>query len=182
MLRVKTVFSGMSGAPWLNTLYFDDATLGAQDCVDAVATFWSAVDGLMDSEVDWDIDQDVEIVDEASGNVLSIVQTTGGTGSGSLAAEALPIASQALIRWRTGVYVGGREIRGRTFVPGLTEQANDNGKLAAASQTLIQTAATALINDPDCDLAIYSRVNANAAPVVSANVWGEFAVMRSRRD
>jgi len=182
MYRVRTVFTGMQGAPWLNTLFFDDQAGTAAQAVTAVGTFWSSVDGLIDSEVDWTTLADVETVASATGQVTGVTQTTPATGSGALAAEALPIATQGLVRWRTGIFAGGREIKGRTFIPGLTETANDNGKPTSAVVTAVNAAAAALISDANSALVIYTRANSAEATVISGSCWTEFAVLRSRRD
>lgn len=172
----------MQGAPWVSTMYFDDGTPSAQDCVDAVGAFWGAVDALIDNEVDWSTQADVENVDPVTGNVLAVVATTPVTGTGAMNASALPFASQGLVRWRTGVYIGGREIRGRTFIPGLTATASDNGRPLAANQATINAAAAGLIADANCDLGIWSRANGQIQVVTSGTMWTEFAVLRSRRD
>lgn len=182
MYRVRTEFNGLVGAPWISTMYFSDGGGSAAQAVAAVGTFWGSVDNVMDSEVDWRTLPDVETVDEATGNVTAVTQVTPVTGSGSLAAEALPIATQGLIRWRTGVYVSGREIRGRTFIPGLTETANDNGAPSAAVIGVLGTAGATLVSDANSVLVIWSRKNATAPPVVTTSTWGSFAVLRSRRD
>lgn len=186
MYRVRTVFSGMQGSPWLNTLFFNEAGGTAQQAVTAVGTFWGAVDALIDSEVDWTTEPDVTLIDAVSGSPTGIVTTTPVTGTGSAVGDAVPAATQALVRWRTGAFPAGREVRGRTFVPALVEASNDNGKLLAASQTTIQTAAAALIADANSVLVVWKRPNPPAigsyANVIASSVWGDFAVLRSRRD
>lgn len=180
--RVRVEFSGMQGAPWLATHVFQEGAGSAAQAVAAVGTFWGAVDATMDNEVNWTTLTDVESFDAATGNVTAVTSVTAVTGSGALALEALPLASQGLVRWRTGVYVSGREIRGRTFIPGLADSANDNGNLAASVATTIGNAANALIADANSQLEIWSRVNGATADVTSASVWSSFAVLRSRRD
>lgn len=182
MFRVRTVFSGVTGSPWVNTAFFIEGTSSAQDCVDAVGAFWGAVDALMDSSVTWTTLADVETVDAATGQVTAVASTTPVTGTGSGGASGIPIAAQALVRWRTGVYEGGREIRGRWFIPGLGTGSNTDGVVTTASVTAIQTAAQALVNDPDTILCVWSRANNDSAAVTSASTWNQFAVLRSRRD
>lgn len=182
MYRVRTVFTGVTGSPWLSTAFFDEAGGDASDAVAAVATFWSALDTRLHVDVAWSTEPDVEIVDEVTGNITGIIGVPPTAGTGALAGELAPPATQALVRWRTGSFVGGREIRGRTFIPGLNVTAIDDGNLAAAVQVVFQDAAAALIADVASILVIWSRANGAAAPVVSASVWSQFAVMRSRRD
>jgi hypothetical protein len=180
--RVRTEFSGMQGSPWLSTMFFNQNTGTEQQCVDAVGAFWSAVDALMDNEVNWATLPDVEDVNSVTGQVVGVATTTPATGTGGTAGESLPPATQALVRWRTGVYSSGREIRGRTFIPALVEQNSDNGQVLAAAQTTINNAAAALIADANTILEIWSRVNGASPSVVSGSCWSQFAVLRSRRD
>lgn len=182
MFRVRTIFSGVTGSPWVNTAFFNDSVGTAQDCVDAVGTFWGAVDALMDSSVTWLTNADVETVDAATGQVTAVTATTPAAGSGGGGASGLPIAAQGLVRWRTGDYVGGREIRGRWFIPGLAIGSNTDGVITPASVTIMQNAATALINDADTILNVWSRAHNTARAVTSGSAWNQFAVLRSRRD
>lgn len=182
MYRVRVEFSGMQGSPWIATHYAATAAGTPAQAVAALGTFWGAIDGLMDNEVNWTTLTDVETVDAATGQVTAVTSVTPVTGTGAIAGEALPIATQGLIRWRTGEYIAGREVRGRTFIPGLTETANDNGQLSAASATTIQTAITTLLAAANFDLVVYSRAHAVEPLVDSGSVWSSFAVLRSRRD
>jgi len=188
MYRIRTVFEGFQGTPWLSTSYFDDTAGTAQQAATAVGTFWGAVDALMDNEVQWRTEPDVAQLQEGTGNLETVHSTTPVTGAGALTTLMLPVVSQALIRWRTGVIINGRELRGRTFVPGLGTASNDNGILLAASQTTLQTAAAGLIAAPNSELVIWHRPttpggsDGQTASAVSSNVWGQFATMRSRRD
>jgi len=182
MYRVRTEFRGMQGAPWLSTMFFEEGVGTAQDCIDAVGTFWGAVDAGIDSEVDWATLPDVEAVSAVTGLVTGVTTTTPATGTGASATQALPFASQGLLRWRTGVYINGREVRGRTFIPGIVVSNNDNGGVLAAYQTTVNNAAAALIATSDANLQIWTRANNNAATVTSGSMWNQFAVLRSRRD
>ena len=179
--RVRTVFTGVQGSPWLSTLYFGTSGTAA-DAVTAVGVFWSAVDGLMASTVNWTTEADVEEIG-VGGDLISVDQTTPAAGSGSATASTLlPPATQGLIRWRTGAVFGNRELKGRTFIPGLTEGDSTDGLLTSASRTTIQNAASALIADVNSALIVWSRRYAQQILVATATVPEQFAVLRSRRD
>jgi len=181
--RVTTSISGFSGGPYLSQMHFSEA-LGAlaQDAADAVKVFWAAVDNLMANDLTWTVPGEVEQFDPANGNLTGIVAVTGGTGTGADATSYLPPANQMLIRWRTGTFVGGREIRGRTFIPGVTEAGTADGVLEASWQSTLLSAANALIADTDSELQIWSPTQGATADVASASVWNQLAVLRSRRD
>lgn len=178
--RVRTEFTGIQGSPWLSTMYF--GTVGsAADAVAAVGTFWTAVQGLMNNSVNWATLPEVEEIG-VDGTLIGIESTTPETGSGGSATDVLPPMTQALVRWRTGAVFGNRELRGRTFIPGLTESAAVDGNLDPTDAATIQTAAAALIADIDSALVIWSREHAQQILVATASVWSQFASLRSRRD
>lgn len=179
--RVRTTFSGMQGSPWLSTLHFEATAGTAQQAVTAAGTFWGAVDALIDSEVDWTTEPDVSTFSTA-GVLEDVTSTTPVTGTGSSVGDALPLATQALIRLRTGNIVAGRELRGRIFVPALVEASNDNGNVLAASRTTLDTAIATLIGSANADLTIWSRTHTLTAAVQTGSTWTQFAQLRSRRD
>lgn len=182
MMRVRTTLTGMQGSPWVNTLNFAEGVGTAAQLNTAVGTFWGAVDALMDSEVSWTTDAEVAQINAATGALEGLTSVTPATGNGSAVGDALPLATQAVLRWRTGQFAFGREIRGRTFIPALVEASNDNGTLLAASAATINSAAAALISDVNSTLVVWSRRADNVATVVTGSVATDFGVLRSRRD
>lgn len=183
MFRVRTVFSGTPGAPYLSTMYFSEAGGTAQQAATAVETYWGAVDGQMSNSLNWATEPDVAIVNAANGQVTAATATTPVFGTGSLADAQLPRASQGLVRWLTGIYVGGRQIRGRTFVPGLTETANTtDGLVTPATQIAIDLANSALVASSNAELQVWSKSLGQSNNTTVGTTWSEFAILRSRRD
>jgi len=148
----------------------------------AVGNFWGAVDSLMEVSVSWTTLADVESVNAANGQVTAVTGTTPATGGGVAATTGLPIATQGLVRWRTGVYANGREIRGRWFIPGLATASNNDGAPSSTMLSTVNTAASTLISDANSVLEVWSRANGSAVDVASGTCWSQFAVLRSRRD
>jgi hypothetical protein len=163
----------------MSTLYFGTASPAA-DAVSAVGTFWGTLDNLMYNQVDWATVAEVEEIG-VGGELLGLESTTPETGTGSLAGDPLPWSTQGLIRWRTGAIIAGRELRGRTFVPGAMEAASD-GNPTATFQANMQSAADALITDVNSELVIWSRTHGETRLVAVAGVWNQWSVQRSRRD
>jgi len=187
VFQVTTTFSGPAGTPWMNRLYFDSITGQlAQDAADAVGAFWGACDALIRNDVTWTTGTNVETLDEVSGALVGLNTVTASTGTGADSTTDMATVLQALVQWRTGVIVGDRELRGRTFIPGLTQNVNNGGVLTGAAQTAFAAAAAALIADADADFGIWHRpVNeANGAfhEAVTGSVPLRFSVLRSRRD
>lgn len=183
-LRVRFEFTGPTGAPWLSTMNFQGTTsTNAQDAADAVRTFWLAFQGSIVDTAKGSVLPEVLIINDLTGEPEGLFNITPGDPITFTASNTmLPRQTQLLIRWRTGVYSGGREIRGRTFVPGLTEVNNDIGVPSSGIKSTAQTAAAALIADADSSLGVYSKTHGALAVVSAASVWAEWATLRTRRD
>jgi len=180
--RVVTIFSGVQGSPWYNTLYFTTGGGTAQQAANAAGAFWGAVDNRMATTVTWSTDTEVPTVDASTGQVTAITSITPVTGTGSGAALQLPIATQGLVRLRTGAFISGRELRGRIFIPGLTENDNDNGIPNAGVLAVVNPAATTLVTGATWQLCIFSRTHLVQQSCTSASMWTSWANLRSRRD
>jgi hypothetical protein len=183
MYRVRTVITGGGGGPYLSTFYFDE--VGGGTAVNAVAdtvAFWNNLRPVVWNGLRFDTEAEVAVVAESTGHVTSVVVTPGGGNTFNDSGDPAPWATQGLIRWRTGTFIGGREVRGRTFVPGVTEASNTLGRPTPAYVTAITQAGLALIAMPNSTLVAWSKKNGDSAPTIAASGWTEFASLRSRRD
>lgn len=179
-LRVRTTWLGMLGSPYLSTMYFSGNDQTAADgAVAAVAAFWGDLQGRISNQLDWQTLPDVDDI-APGGGLQGIFNVTPATGSGGAAGDPLPTANQGLIRWRTLNFTGGRNLRGRTFIPGPTEAFNDQGPISTYISQL-QTAADNLLGS-SATLMIWSRTYNGFHEAVVGSVWNRFAVLRSRRD
>lgn len=182
MYRIKTEFTGLPGMPGLNQLYFA-ASGGAPGSAHAQAfQFWDAVSAVQNADLLFNVLAEVEHVESTNGQIVEVSQSTAASGRGTVNTEALPFATQGLIRARTGAFLGGREVRGKIFVPGLSENSSTLGQMANTTETVLQNAVDGLIGATTASWGIYSRVNGVIQPVTAASVWNQFAVLRSRRD
>jgi hypothetical protein len=119
----------------------------------------------------------------ATGSTPAALSFTGGL-------NPLPLATQALFRYATGQFIRGRKLVGHTFLPGLTEGANDTGvgPNAAAITSLntavglLGTTITSAINQ-----VVWSRPNpavpgsGEAWPVTARTTSTSWAQQRNRR-
>jgi hypothetical protein len=183
VFRVRTVFSGGQGTPYLSTFYFlPTSGKTAQMAVAATGAFWTAVKAHMANTLSFATEPEVVSIDAITGLATGSTAVTQVTGTGTSGGSPIAPATQGLVRWRTGVFTGGREIRGRTFLPGVTTGDNNAGVPIALYKTDINTAAAALIADANSDFCIWSKKHANDPLATSGVVWTQFAVLRSRRD
>lgn len=185
MLRVTVVTTSGQGSPYYANHFFGGETSGeAVAASNAVRALYGSFDNWRPASIISTVDTEVHNVDPSTGQTTEIFVVPTWTESGAHSAELLPWATQGLIRWRTGFFVNGRELRGRTFVPGLTEDFNVGGVpggtlvtgIASAINTYVTTSTAA--GDP----VVYSPTHKVAAIMTTGNFWTQWAVLRSRRD
>lgn len=181
MLRVTTEITGYAGAPYYSTMHFGGETQPEADAaVGGVFQFWEDWAAVMASGGQVNVNNDVDVVDPATGQVTAQLQvpTLAITPSGP--AEILPPTCQALVRWSTGTWIAGRQLRGRTFIPAMMETNSVAGRPNGASIPLWQAYAETLLSTTD--FGIYSPTHRVFHLGATATVWQEWASLRSRRD
>lgn len=185
MLRVRTVFTGVQGTPWYSNFYFGGNTEG-EAAAASVATdaFWGRLAPNMCTPLVWEVEQDVPTINATTDEITEnfVVAPQGGAAVNSN--PAMPLAAQALLRWRTGDYVAGRELRGRTSIPYLANAYVTDGRPSAILLSSLTAAATSLLSESAGagGFAVYSRTHHQWSLVNAGTPWTEFSVMRSRRD
>lgn len=176
--------TGWPGAPYFSTMYFGGNTSGeAPVAAAAVRAYWDGIKGFITSGGVIQVQSDVEQVDPATGFITAVYSTTS-VAVNSTGNAPLPKATQGLVRWRTGDFVSGKEIRGRTFIPALANDAQLVGVPSTTFKTTLTTAGNTLLTSASAagNLVVWSRKNGQASQVSSFSVWDQFAVLRSRRD
>lgn len=181
LYKVKTLWSGGPGGAGVSTMWFDAAGGTAAQANTAVGAFWTTVKADVYLALSFATDSIVYTVDEATGLNIAATGVTPVTGTGSAAGDPLPYATQGLVQWRTGQYINGREIRGRTFLPGMLEANNTNGVPTTAFLGRINAAAATLIADANSDFNVYALSAHNAQTAISGTTWVNWAQLRSRR-
>jgi hypothetical protein len=182
MARIRTVFTGVAGAPWYSNMYFDADAVSGGDYAAFVADFWVALQGIQHQAVDWVVQPEFAVIESTTGLIVDVGTWAGESGGGTNVVEPLPWANQAIVHWFTGVYLNGRQVRGKTFVPGLTQTSNDAGSLLPTQRATIDAAAEELINDGNGAFVVFSPTNLADIPITSASVPSLIGVLRSRRD
>lgn len=177
--QVKVNWTGYPGGPGVSTFMFEDS---ATPPLAALRTLFVAFAGQIPTVVALDIPNTGRTVD-LNGNVMGA--WTGPTQSpfaGSSPTPTYTAAAGAMIRWSTGAFIGGRELRGKTFiVPATTSTFDTNGTIAGGQITAFNNAcATFLAAAPT--FRIWSRRNAAVATPTSGLCVDKCVVLRSRRD
>ena len=181
ILRVRTVFNGVQGAPYYSNLYFDATAETGVTVTNAVTQFWQDIKAVICNDLTWEVEGDVAVIDDVTGEINDITAGTPSSSVGTDSADMAPLTTQGLIRARTGTFVGGREIRGRIFVPCPSEGSNLQGA-PTSTYTADLTGAAGALRDAAVGWVIWSRAKGQSAPVVTVSTWGQWASLRSRRD
>lgn len=191
LYQITVLWNGFVGAPGYTRMHFlattpslAEATAAASDMAD----FFSAIAGLIPTDVQLEFQLEVPVIDDSTGQPVSFLQLaaqptlTQPTGAGSYAAPA-----GASVQWLTTDVRNGRRVRGRTYLVPLVDTAFDSvGTLDETDAAAIQSAGNILVSSFDSNLAVFSRgTGANdgtSSVVIGAAVADKVAVLKSRRD
>lgn len=185
MLRVRAVTTGLASSPYLNTFYFNGATSEeANAAVLAVGNFYADAQVAIANNCTVQIESLVYLMDPATGDTTGVydvgeIVPIVGTGTEAV----LPVGQNVILQFKTGQFVGARQIRGRAFIPGLTvnQVGPETGQTTAGSRNFWLTAA-ANLTGPDAELVVWSRTNGVSAEVSSVAVALNLGTIRSRRN
>lgn len=179
--RVRTEWTGLPGGPGLSTIYFTNAAT-EQQVVDAVRDFWTALNSRICTPAIWTVQGDVDLIDDSTGNIISVQTATPRTGNGSDAGQMLSYGTQGLLNLRTGVYQNGREIRGKIYVPVPSTTSNNDGVPQSTYSAALVTAYAAMeATAAASDVVVYSPTNGLSVPVSAPNPSAYFARLKSRQ-
>jgi len=182
--RIRTVFTGVAGSPAYSNLYFGADSTDAGNCQAAVFGMWENLLNAIQAGVVITMENPIPIIDVATGETTDVAVGDGGTATAADSGDPLPGMVNGLVQLHTGLFIGGRELRGRSFVPYPTEAANDAGVPDSDYINAMQDAFNDM-RDPLGDGAsfcVYSKTHAQAQTVSGLSAWTKFASLRSRRD
>jgi len=130
VLQVKTTIVGYPGGQGLVAHYFAGPGAGtlaeATEALGRVRAFWDALKAKVHSSMTYQPQQVVSEMNPATGDITAQFTTAGvvfvsGTGAG----DKMPGAASYVAQYLTGVFLNGRQVRGRTFVGVALEGDND---------------------------------------------------------
>lgn len=195
LFRVRATLT-VGGVPCLHTTYWDDVSLVggtalATEALARVRAFWNSIASLPKSTTT--ISFDTQVVQLGINTGQPVGAFTGSAPAAvtfSGAADPLPPATQFLVKYSTGVFIGGRALVGHSYLPGFVETTNDtDGTPTAATITSVNTALGLLgttIVSP-INQVVWHRpgaINAptgQAEPVTSRTAIDRWAVQKGRR-
>lgn len=181
--RVRSAWTGFSGAPGVTTMYFLDTVTA----VASVHDFWNSVATYLPNDVHILVENAGDVIDDETGDLVGAWSADAVTPAVGVDDNPYPAPSGACITWLTETILDGRRLRGRTFiVPLAGSKYQNDGTLAEGTITALNTIAADLIAAQSASFVIYHRKSGTHAGgnglVTSAVVHDMAAVLRSRRD
>lgn len=191
VLRVRTVWTGFPGAPGYTNMFFDAASgdnAAATAAADVVTLFWQSLTTQFPSDVRWQVQSEVPLVDVASGQMVDQLTADTQPAVAGNGATQYSAPTGGIVDWVTSVFSNGRKIVGRTYLVPLGGNMYDGvGSLIPGALDAINQAAAALASTTPTSMMVYSRPTAGrpigqANAVTSVRVPDRACVLRSRRD
>lgn len=195
ILRTRAVIGLNSGAvACLMTHYWDStgAAIGAlaTESVARVRAGFNAAAGAISNTVTYTPTLVVDEIDEVTGAIVNQVAASAPAATAGVSASPqLPLQTMGICQYQTGLFIAGRRLRGRSYVPGLTVGGVTTAGLPttatlnalAAFNTALGTTILTATNQR-----VWHRPNAGgtgglSAVVTTRTVNNQFGVMRSRR-
>jgi hypothetical protein len=181
LYRVRTAITGGAGGPMLATHFYLLSGGTAQHAADASRGFWQDARTYIYSGYSMQVEPLVYTIDSTSGAAIGVTATSSTVVTGSDSGDPLPGLVQGLASWHTGAFVSGREVIGRTFIPGPTESQSVAG---IPSSNYLATMTTAAFNWASATLSapvVFSRAHHVAEVVTGSNIGTSWATLKSRR-
>lgn len=183
MWKVTQVATGVAGAPYYFVGYFDQAAGTAQQAADAWRAFLGTTAGNHQTPYAFQPITVVDLVDPVDGDLLGTANVSVGSLQFTSTTFSLPASNQVVVGWRTGVYINGREVRGRTNIARIPVSGADaQGAVNPTLATTIQGRITTLLSNATADFVLWSKKNGTWETVTSGYTAANFGVLRSRRD
>lgn len=142
----------------------------------------------------WAIAEEGREFDSATGTLTGVwADSLPTSGSGTVSGDPVPNASQALLRLTTNTITDGRLLKGRVFIPGLSQFAINAGEPSGDVLSAFGSAFAGLVAldewgvwqrpraaKPEAEPPVAARAGAFAT-IISTSAWNEMAVLRRRR-
>jgi hypothetical protein len=139
--RCEVTWSGLTGLPGLSVFH---APAGI-DPTGSLVTFFNAIKGVFPTPLTWDIPNTGDELSDSTGVLTGGWAGAGGGAVVGTAAAPHAAGTGAFVSWATTAIVGGRRLKGRTFLAPLWNSGYDgSGTILLATQTTLQTACNAL--------------------------------------
>lgn len=178
--RIVCAWTGTSGLPGVSVFYGVELGTANAD----IKAFFTSIKDVLANPTSVAIPGSGDLIDSVTGALTGAWSNPAGAGTATSAGGNVYAAGVGgYVVWNTPNIVGGRRLKGRTFLCPLNTGAYDtSGTLLATPLGTIQTAATALVTA--AQILVWHRPGSTAgvahAPT-SATVPDQVTSLRSRR-
>ena len=178
--RIVCTWTGTSGLPGVSVFYGASGGTANAD----IKTFFTAIKDVLANPTSVSIPGSGDLIDDVTGTLTGAWSNPAGAGTATSAGSNIYAAGVGgYVVWETALIVGGRRLKGRTFLCPLNVGAYDtSGTLLATPLGVIQAAATALVTAGQTR--IWHRPGTTAGASVNpsaAVVPDQVTSLRSRR-
>jgi hypothetical protein len=152
--RIRCDWTGFVGSPGISTFY----ATSAATLVPQIRTMFNAITGFLNTDVHIQVENAGDELDATTGALVgawstSAVGSVTGTATGGYSA-----VSGALMQWGTPVVLGGRRLKGHTFlVPLATGGYDTSGQILSTTVSGITTAQMALVTAASGNFLLWQR-------------------------
>lgn len=190
LTRARVLWTGFIGAPGYSTFYCagaEDPTV-ASSFLNSVQALFNGIKTYIPSDVTLTFPGDLAVIDDATSQQVSGVAVTAPANVVGTSVASYSAATGIGMDWLTGVFSGGRLVRGRTFiVPAGSNAYGTDGQVAAGCKTAVNSAIDTYLAANDGALRLIQRVTAarpvgTSAQISSGMTAPKVFVLRSRRD
>lgn len=148
--------------------------------------FFDDIKGVVGGGIVWGFPGEVTELNTATGALEAVHVVTPPANVTSTGAGVYAAPAGIRVEWRTDAIVGGRRLRGRTFVvPLITSGYDTGGTIASSTLTTMASATSNYLSTvvfTSANPSVWSRTHGVQADITSAFLPDEVAVLRSRRD
>ena len=177
--RVRVGWSGWPGGPGVSTFHFQtDATPPLAD----LRTLFAQIANYVASGIVLQVENVGQVIESTT--MKAVAGWTGPVQAPLTASGGVNFAAPCggYIQWKSGVFVGGRESRGKTFmVPLATAWYDAQGTIHPTAKTAIDGAVTTFLAAGGSAMRIVNRGQFGFTSVSSGSVVDRAVVLTSRR-
>lgn len=171
-------WTGLPTGEGISTFYCDNDT---DVITPQLRTFFAALATSLPGAITLKFPAGGNVIDADDGSVAGVWAVTAPSDVSGSGGSVYAAPCGGVVNWHSGIYAGGREVKGKTFLVPLAPVCFDgSGGVAAATRTAIGNAAATLISSAP-GMRLFSRFTNTTASVASANVSATIAVLNTRK-
>lgn len=176
--RAQVTWTGPPGFPAVSSFYYKTSD-GVN--LTALKAFFEAIKNNLPTSITLKYPGFGTTLDDTTGDTTGTWSAAAPADTVGTAAGGYSGVTGTCLTWHTGIYTGGRELKGRTFlVPLASICFNSDGRLQPATQASLKTAADAL-HPVSGGIQVYSPTKHTSAPVQTTKVPLMPVFLSSRR-